>query len=373
MAFVTLPYFPKTQILKLPLIAVGCLIISFTSFSQNDTSRLSLLFAGDIMVHDTQLNAVKAANDGEYSFYDWFTALTPLFDSTDIVAGNLELKLGVQPYSGYPRFSSPPELAIDLQKAGFDLLFTANNHSQDRKTKAVNETIRILDSLQIMHTGSFQSKISRSKRYPLIVEKKGFKLAFLNYTYGTNGIPDRFEGQVNRIDKAVMGQDIQAAKEEEPDMIIVCIHWGKEYETAPNQAQESLMKWFKEKDVDVVVGMHPHVLQPMEWDTLNNFVGVYSLGNFVSNMYKPGTDGGGILSLQLEAVSDSVWISDAVCQRSFVYKYSQNGYWNYRILPLCEYKDSTSYFRDSTGVAKMRRFQKHSKAVLKRNKNLQFR
>src|SRR5688572_17150153 len=132
----------------------SCLIILFTltfsvGFSQPDTSRLSLLFIGDIMQHDSQINAAFDPYTGAYVYEECFSYMRPLFESLDLTIGNLELTLAGPPYKGYPQFSAPDALAIELKASGVDVLVTANNHCVDRGRKGLERTIRILDSLQV--------------------------------------------------------------------------------------------------------------------------------------------------------------------------------------------------------------------------------
>ena len=171
-------------------ITLFSLLISISAKAQD---TLSILFAGDIMGHDTQINAAKRGDTYEYD--TTFSFLKPLFESHDINIGNLELTLGITPYKGYPQFSSPPELAVSLKKAGFDILVTSNNHTCDRGKKGIENTLLILDTLDLVHTGSFRNHEEKDKYYPLVYRKKGFKLGVLNYTYGTNGLEAAPEDQ----------------------------------------------------------------------------------------------------------------------------------------------------------------------------------
>jgi poly-gamma-glutamate synthesis protein (capsule biosynthesis protein) len=142
--------------------------------------------------------------------------------------GNLEVTLAGPPYKGYPQFSAPDELAIALKEIGMDVLVTANNHSLDRGRKGVERTIEMLDSLKIIHTGTFRDTVNRMNDYPLFIQKNGFVLALLNYTYGTNGIPIPEPNVVNMLDTVLMKKDITRAKEGKPDFIVVFTHWRKE-------------------------------------------------------------------------------------------------------------------------------------------------
>lgn len=270
------------------------------------TSRLTLLFAGDLMQHQAQINAAHTSTGYDYS--DCFKFVKEEIDRADIAIANLEVTLGGKPYRGYPAFSAPDEYLFAIRDAGFDILVTANNHCLDRGKKGLERTLLMLDSLQITHAGTYANTESREQQYPLLLEKNGFRIALLNYTYGTNGIKVTPPNVVNYIDKESMTRDIEAAKAQHPDVLIACMHWGDEYQSLPNKEQKSLTDWLLQQGVTHIIGSHPHVVQPMELRTDsitgNRHAIVYSLGNFISNMSARHTDGGLLFKLELE--KDSV-------------------------------------------------------------------
>lgn len=264
---------------------------------QLQAERLTLLFVGDLMQHRAQLDAARRP-DGSYDYASCFELLKPLISEADLAVGNLEVPLGGAPYGGYPAFCAPDDYLHALLDSGFDLLLTANNHCLDRQGRGLARTLRLLDSLQVAHTGTFLSPTDRQQRYPLLVEKKGFRLVFLNYTYGTNGLTATPPYVVNLIDKPQMQADITRARAMRPDAIIACMHWGEEYHSLPNRQQRELADWLLSQGVTHVIGSHPHVIQPVERRSGGHIV-AYSLGNFISNMSAPHTDGGLILHLEL--------------------------------------------------------------------------
>ncbi|MGB3468304.1 MAG: CapA family protein, partial [Cyclobacteriaceae bacterium] len=180
---------------------IAVLFISTPSTAQTDslsldasdtipqTSEFSLIFTGDVMQHDSQINGAYYKVTDTYEYDSNFYYLKDILSSADYTIANLELTLAGKPYKGYPTFSSPDNLAVSLKNAGIDCLVTANNHSCDRRKKGIVRTIDVLDSLDIPHTGTFKSETARDTLYPMLIEKKGFRIALLNYTYGTNGIP----------------------------------------------------------------------------------------------------------------------------------------------------------------------------------------
>ena len=274
------------------------------SIMSADTLRL--LFVGDLMQHQGQINAARTAT-GTYDYSACFEYVKEEIGSVDLAIANLEVTLGGKPYKGYPAFSAPDEFLTAIHDAGFNVLVTANNHSLDRGRSGLERTILLIDSLNISHAGTYTNAEEREKKYPLLLEKNGFRIALLNYTYGTNGIAVTPPNIVNYIDTAIIVKDIEVSKTLHPDAIIACMHWGIEYQSLPDKEQKFLAGWLLQKGVDHVIGSHPHVVQPIEvrTDSLTNdkHLVVYSLGNYISNMSARRTDGG--LMVKMELVKDS--------------------------------------------------------------------
>ena len=301
---------------------------------QSDTLRL--LFVGDMMQHQGQINAALTANRG-YDYSSCFKYVKDEINRADLAIANLEVTLGGKPYTGYPAFSAPDEFLTAIRDAGFNVLVTANNHSLDRGKKGVERTIRLIDSLNIPHTGIYINAEERKKRSPLLIEKNGFRIALLNYTYGTNGISVTPPNIVNYIDTAIIAKDIEASKSLQPDAIIACMHWGIEYESLPNKEQKFLADWLIQKGVNHVIGSHPHVVQPIEvrQDSITHekHLVVYSLGNYISNMSARRTDGG--LMVKMELVKDStVRLNDCRYSLVWVARPVQSGKKNHQLLPI---------------------------------------
>lgn len=267
--------------------------------------RLTLLFVGDLMQHQAQIDAARTG-PSSYDYAACFQHVRDEIKRADVAIGNLEVTLGGPPYRGYPAFSAPDEFLYALQQTGFDVLLTANNHCLDRGPKGLQRTLARLDSVGMAHAGTYVDAAQREATYPLLIEKKGFRLAILNYTYGTNGLQPRPPHIVNYIDKEQMRTDILKARRLCPDVIIACMHWGVEYRSLPEKAERELADWLLAQGVDHVIGSHPHVLQPVEVKrdarTPARHVVAYSLGNFLSNMSQEKTDGGMLLKLELQRV-----------------------------------------------------------------------
>jgi poly-gamma-glutamate synthesis protein (capsule biosynthesis protein) len=257
-----------------------------------------VVFTGDIMGHDSQIASALATGDAGYDYKPCFQHLRPYLQDADLVIGNLEVTFGGPPYKGYPAFSSPDELADALHWAGFDILVNANNHALDKGQKGLIRTIEQLHQRKLIQTGTFASHEKREAHYPLVVEKAGIRLAILNYTYGTNGLKDKPPVIVNRIDYKGIQSDLEKAATAEPDFILVCIHWGSEYQLNENSQQRNLAQYLFRHGADCIIGSHPHVVQPIKGEGKGNLV-AYSMGNLISNQRSRYRDGGILFELEL--------------------------------------------------------------------------
>jgi hypothetical protein len=278
---------------------------------KNDTipKSISLFFVGDMMGHKPMIDA--AFTDGKYVYEPWFQYIKSQVEKYDLSVANLEVTLAGSPYSGYPMFCSPDSYASAIQNVGFDFFITANNHSQDRGKKGLERTIDVLDSLKFMHTGTFKNKAERDKSYPYIWETKGVKIAFLNCSYGTNGLKVTAPNIVNLIDTSEIKRDIKKAQDQGANFIISTLHWGDEYQRKQNAWQDNLAQWLADKGVDAIIGMHPHVVQPMKIihpkkNPKKDVPVAFSLGNFVSNQRDRFKNGGIGVELNLEVVNGKV-------------------------------------------------------------------
>ncbi len=246
-----------------------------------------LLFAGDVMQHAPQLAAARRS-DGSYDFGLSFACIRPLFEAADLTVVNLETTLAdTGPYKGYPRFRSPAALADALREAGVDVCVLANNHCFDGGAEGVRTTLAALDRCGMGHTG-LATKSTAQER-PLVTEAGGIRFALLAYTYGTNGIAAPPGTAVARIDTAVMRRDLRQARRL-ADCIVVMVHWGNEYDRRPDAGQRRLAAFLRDNGADLVIGSHPHVVQPFETDSSGAVF--YSLGNLVSNQRRLHSDGG---------------------------------------------------------------------------------
>lgn len=361
------------------LLLLPFLILSGTSSTltgQSATAEepvITLLFMGDIMGHDTQIRAAECSESKTYDYNDQFRYIKPIIEESDFAAANLEVTLAGPPYKGYPQFSSPAALATACMNAGIDCLFTANNHSADRGNKGIINTINRLDSIGIMHTGTFHNISTRDSLQPLMIYKNGISVAILNYTYGTNGIPVAPPVIVNMLDKDSITADIEKARKLNPDLLILVLHWGTEYETTPSENQEFLANYFFFKGVDIIIGSHPHVIQKMIWQKDNpvfrNKAIAYSLGNFVSNQRKPGNDGGSMVKIEISGNDSTLFISDAGYYLTWVYTPFENDRKKFYILPCHEFENKPEFFPDQDDFLQMQRFIKASRSLLNEQNN----
>lgn len=271
------------------------------------SQEATLLFAGDAMQHSAQIDAARQGY--EYRYEGMLDSVQNYIERADYAVVNLECPLGGAPYSGYPCFCAPDQYAVALKDAGFDMFLTANNHTLDRRDRGLRRTVAMLDSIGVDHIGTYSSAAKRKSSIPCIKDIKGFKIGFLNYTYGTNGITPAEAYEVDYIDTLAIKHDIVATRNAGAEIIALAIHWGDEYVLKPNQRQRQLADWLQQAGVELVIGSHPHVIQPMELrrdeaDSLKRCLVVYSLGNFISNMKTTDTRGGAMVHVTLRRTPD---------------------------------------------------------------------
>lgn len=273
----------------------------------------TLTSLGDSLCHNTQYWDAYNSETDEYDFSYVYEDIKNYTISSDITIGSLETTFAGKEkgYSNYPTFNTPDSLATALKDIGVDVVSLAGNHALDYGYNGLCRTIDVFDNIGLSHLGTYKTAEEQEKL--LIKNVKGVKIAFLNYTYGTNGIPlpNGKEFCVNLIDKDLIKKQINQAKEQNVDMIVACMHWGTEYRTTANSEQENLANFLFKNGVDVVLGNHPHVLEPMEKKTITLedestkevFV-VYALGNFTADQRDEITRDSAILNLTITKDSD---------------------------------------------------------------------
>lgn len=300
------------------------------------TDSAEIVFAGDAMQHQRQIDAARQP-DGSLDYSTYFTSLKPYISSADFAVVNLEVPLGGTPYSGYPMFCAHDNYVDALTDAGFDLILSANNHILDRRDKGVRRTIRTFEDKGVPYLGVYRNKAHRDSILPMIHDINGFKVAFLNYTYGTNGIRKTSDIEIDYIDRQLMAADIRKARQKGAEIIAVCIHWGIEYKLLPNATQKNLAKFLADQGVELIIGGHPHVIQPMELKenpaTGRPYLTVYSLGNFISAMRTTDTRGGAMARIKL---ARDQFGRAYICQASYRLVFTEPAIGkgsNFRLLP----------------------------------------
>ena len=271
---------------------------------KEETTSLSLIMVGDNLVHSSiYRDANRNANYNGYDFKPMITYIKEKVQNYDLAYYNQETILGGTEIglSDYPTFNSPYETADAMLDAGFNLVSTATNHTLDRGSQAVINSRKYWDKQEdVLAVGSYTSFEEQDEIQ--IREKNGITYTMLNYTYGTNGIPVP-EGQeylVNvwptdlYINDPERDTEYQAYKEkvkediakvrDKVDVLIVAMHCGIEYTTEPSAYQKDEAEFLASQGVDIVIGTHPHVLEPVEW--IDDTIVFYSLGNFISAQYQ---------------------------------------------------------------------------------------
>ena len=313
--------------------------------TQSKDITFTLATTGDIMCHNTNFQDAYNSSTKSYDFSYYFTDIKQYLQEADITVGNLETTLSgaKRGYSGYPTFNTPEILAKNLKSAGFNLVTTANNHCMDKGYSGIESTIDFLDEADLAHTGTFKSK--KDQETILIKNVKGVNIAFLSFTYGTNGIaiPKDKSYAVNLIDKDLIKSQIELAKKQNPDLICVSMHWGIEYQTKANKEQQNLADFLFNNGVDIILGNHSHVPQQMEKRTIkladgstkDGFV-IYSLGNFMANQNKQYTNDSAILKLQItkHKGEGKITIDKATYTPTYMYKNPNKSSKRFKILDI---------------------------------------
>ena len=309
-------------------------------------SVVTILFAGDVMGHEPQWKAAFDPATGTYNYHACFRYVKPIVEKADLACANLEVTLAGPPYTSYPRFSSPDELLYALKDAGFDVLFTANNHVLDHGRKGLERTLRMIDSVGLAHAGSYADTMSRDTTYPLIIELKGLRVGFLNMTYGTNGVKAQTPNMVNKMDRQQVAEDFARLNELGAELKVAFVHWGNEYQLEADRYQRHFAEFLVDQGADLIIGGHPHVSQ--DADTLLNQAGepvvaYYSLGNFVSNQRWPNTNGGIMVQIEVNRFTGRVLSTGYIPY--YVYRGKIDGLYQYYVIPTIPYINKEYDFR----------------------------
>ncbi len=282
-----------------------------------EDSFATILSFGDALCHIPVFNAAYDSETDDYDFSYMFQYVTKYFQNSTVNIGNCETPMAGKErgYSGFPSFNTPEHLAIDLAELGVDIMTTANNHTLDQGFNGLTSTLQFLDEAGIAHVGS--ARTAEEQSTILFRDLNGINTAFLSYTYGTNGIPapEGKEFCVNLMNEEFMLHQIEQAKAEGAELIVASMHWGNEYQTTPNEKQYQLAEFLIDHGVQLILGSHPHVLQPMERIKTESgkegFV-IFSQGNFFSNQRQENTRNTAIFNIEVKksAETEEVTIED---------------------------------------------------------------
>lgn len=342
--------------------------INATKIANDDSSvkNVTISAIGDIMAHDDQLKAQFDKDTNTYSFDNNFKYVKPYISKSDLSIGNLETTLAgpKAKYSSFPKFNSPDELADAIKNSGVDIVSTINNHTYDRGSDGVYRTLDVLNSKDIEHVGT--QKNDKDENF-LIKDIDGVKLGITAYSYGQvygsntslNGLNIDYNDLNNLnifnssyVDIAFneIKDTLDVMNNKESDLQVVILHWGDEYTRQPNEFQKELAKKLCDYGVDIIIGSHPHMVQPIEMiksdENDNETLVIYSLGNFLSNqrneiLNKKYTEDGVIVNIGINKNLNTgeTKISNVEYIPTWVNKYNnKNGKFTYEIIPLINEK-----------------------------------
>lgn len=335
------------------------------SSSKEDKNKVSFLAVGDNIGHERVYTyADKNAGeegDGKYDFKPSYKYMVDTIKKADLSYVNQESIIGGDSLgiSGYPAFNSPEQLAGDLVETGFDMINGASNHSLDKGWAGVQNAAALWRNYKnVIYAGTYDSQEDADTIR--VIERNGIKFSLLSYTYGTNGYEAPNDFAVPLFDENKIKEDVKRAKEVS-DVVIVSAHWGVEGEAQVSAMQKSYAQLFADLGVDLVIGTHPHVIQPMEWvegTKGNKTLVAYSLGNFLSTMETVDTQLEGMLSLDFVKKDNKISIENVV----WTPLVNHFGDGSFCVMPLKEYTkelnsvhyvlaqqpDAITYFKEKT-------------------------
>lgn len=301
--------------------------------------RMSIVMVGDALIHGAvYLDAKKS--DGSYDFSSMFKMIKPIIQDYDLKYYNQESIIGGGKPSHYPRLNSPKEIGEDLIDIGFNLVSLANNHALDKGEDAIRYSNKFWKKQEdVIVAGTYSSQEERDT-IP-VYEKNDIKFAFLSYTTGTNGLKTSKGNEylVNVYNKKTVKEDITKAKENGAEVIIVAMHWGNEYTHEPNKKQKEIAEYLSSLGVNLIIGSHPHVIQPIDY--VNDTLVIYSLGNFISAQKVLGLEKiiGLLVGVEIVVDEDSnVTFENLNYQLLYTYYNSSNK--NFKIYPFDKLTDS---------------------------------
>ncbi len=363
-----------------------------------DTVRV--VFIGDVMQHGNQIRSAHTpgtdpAKASSYDYSHAFKYFKERFKAADIAVANMEFPVGLPPYSGYPQFSAPEAIAYEAAESGISLFAIANNHLADKGHDGIVRTIAVYDSLAahynsrtyaiessakfnytrtyanchtagFHYTGAYANDSLERANNPKIIDLNGIKIAFINFTYGTNGYPVPAPFVVNRMDSTKVKEVISRARERGAELIVALPHWGNEYELYPSAKQKAWTKMLFNNGVRVIIGSHPHVpqtaeihlsksLQPRQYGKIDKMV-FYSLGNYISNQSIPDWSQLGML-VEIEIIkerqSGEITLSGAEYEYIWCFKKDEFAP-DYTVVPVKDFIDKPELVKDKSQYLRMK-------------------
>lgn len=323
-----------------------------------ETAEITISTVGDIMAHDEQYWGAYVEETDSYDFTPVFEHVKPYLEEADLAIGNFETTVAGEDrgYTGYPLFNTPDEIVEGVEYAGFDSIVTSNNHSLDMGAQGIERTVQMLDGAGMDVVGTYDGE---PENRHVIKDVDGIKVAMLAFTESLNGMDgpytdEEVHGMIDVISEENLTAAIDAAKEDDPDIILTYMHWGPEYVEEPGDTQKHYAQFLADQGVDLIIGSHPHVLQRAEYiessDGENESFVAYSLGNFVSNQrletigedFQPNEDGV-ILNFDIEKdmASGDTTLTDVHYTPTWVYRHSETGErpFDYEILPVEDFQE----------------------------------
>ncbi|PJZ83557.1 CapA family protein [Leptospira harrisiae] len=319
-----------------------CITVSFLScYTLPDvyfTRQVRIKVVGDLMCHNSQISTYYFPKSKQYDSSSSFEYVSNSLQDADLTLGNLETTIATDPneFTGYPRFGSPIGYLTGIKNVGFDILSTANNHSADKGAFGIDNTIDSVKQMGMAPIGTFKSNSDYLDRKDFFIEVNGIKIAIYNYTYSTNGIPVKNDRIVRLLNEKQIQEDVAFAKERGNHFVILWYHYGTEYEEKPDKSETKWVNVGLDAGADIIIGGHPHVVQKIdqfqEEKSWEDRLVAYSLGNFLSAQNRENTDGGIILSFELEINSQKQKrIKNVITEPVWVYSHG------YKIIPILKY------------------------------------
>jgi len=306
--------------------------------------KASLFMVGDALIHYGVYHDAKQA-DGSYDFSPMFEYIKPISSKYDLVYYNQETVLGGESlgYSSYPRFNSPQQVGDAFIDAGFNMVSLATNHTMDKGEQGVINSVNYWKSKKdnVVYSGQWLSQVERETETAQIYEKNGISYAFLSYTIWTNGLetPKDKEYLNNVYSPEKAAADIAKVKGK-ADVIMVAMHWGTEYSLGVDAKQDEIANYLSSLGVNIIIGAHPHVVEPVEYLNDGKTFVIYSLGNFISDQGVTERLIGLMMELTIKKVvdvDDSVTISIESPKAQLIYTKDKK---DFKVIPFSKLNDS---------------------------------